>query len=267
MNTNNATALSVASPAPSDGKFETAEKAPPSSSALRLVREIEDHDLRDVRGYKRPKATLPGYHKGRAPKSKGRTYPPSPPTAAEIQKLRAATTDTPTGLRLNALIVLLWRSGLRISEALALVDDDLDEKNRTVVVRHGKGDKRRTSVMDAWGWEKIQPWLEYRKTLPVGPVFCVVTGPTAGWRQWSDADVRRSMKKLAARAGVRKRIAPHQFRHGFAVSLFTDEVNLFAIQKAMGHARLDVTQIYLESISPVTLLQPIVNRPAPVVEI
>jgi len=56
-------------------------------------------------------------------------------------------------VRLRALIVVLWRAGLRIGEALALAETDLDARRGAVLVRHGKGDKRREVGMDSWAWE------------------------------------------------------------------------------------------------------------------
>jgi hypothetical protein len=50
-------------------------------------------------------------------------------------------------------------------------------------VRRGKGGRRREVGMDDWAWEHLQPWTEARAELPVGPLFCVVTGPTRG-RAW-----------------------------------------------------------------------------------
>jgi site-specific recombinase XerD len=70
------------------------------------------------------------------------------------------------GLRARALIVLLWRAGLRISEALALAESDLDHMAGGVLVRRGKGGKRRHVGMDRWGWQQIDPWLERRVALP-----------------------------------------------------------------------------------------------------
>ena len=66
--------------------------------------------------------------------------------------------------------------------------------------------------MNDWGWEQIQPWLTARLELPVGPLFCIIDGPTRG-RPWSSAAVRREFRRLAAQAGVRRRFAPHQLRH------------------------------------------------------
>jgi integrase len=95
----------------------------------------------DARGRRRSPATLPGHHTGRPPRNKGRRYPADPPTVEEIVRWRRS-------LRTRALIVLLWRAGLRISEALA--ESDLDCERGGVLVRRGKGDKRREVGMDAW---------------------------------------------------------------------------------------------------------------------
>lgn len=78
------------------------------------------------------------------------------------------------------LIVVLWRAGLRVGEALALALSDLDPARGSVVVWRGKGDKRRAAGMDEWAWTQMHPWLAQRRTFPVGPLFCVVHGPTAG---------------------------------------------------------------------------------------
>jgi integrase/recombinase XerD len=56
-------------------------------------------------------------------------------------------------VRLRGLIVVLWRAGLRISEALALTESDLDSGRGAILVRHGKGGKRREVGMDSWAWE------------------------------------------------------------------------------------------------------------------
>ena len=63
---------------------------------------------------------------------------------------------------MRALIVVLWRAGLRISEALALAESDLDPRRGSILVRCGKGGKRREVGMDAWAWEQLTPWLELR---------------------------------------------------------------------------------------------------------
>lgn len=81
--------------------------------------------LQDAAGHRRSPATMPGYHRGRAPRNKGLRYPADPPTIEEIIAVMR-TADGADGARLRALIVILWRAGLRISEALNLAETDLD---------------------------------------------------------------------------------------------------------------------------------------------
>jgi integrase len=95
--------------------------------------------LLDVAGHRRSPATLPGYHRGRPPRNKGEQYPADPPTVEEIIAVMRAIGDRPNGRRRRSLIVLLWRAGLRISEALALQESDLDRSRGAVLVRRGKG--------------------------------------------------------------------------------------------------------------------------------
>ena len=59
------------------------------------------------------------------------------------------------GLRVRALIAVLWRAGLRVSEALALNETDIDERRGSLLIRHGKGDRRREAGMDQFGFEQL----------------------------------------------------------------------------------------------------------------
>ncbi len=159
----------------------------------------------DAAGRRRSPATLPGYHAGRPPRNKGQLYPADPPNVEEIIAVMRQTPDDRHGARLRALIVVLWRGGLRVREALALGERDLDPRRGSLLVRQGKGGRRREIGMDAWGWEQLSPWLGDRIELPVGPLFCIIDGPTRG-RSWSSAGVRVEFRRLAARAGVRRRL-------------------------------------------------------------
>jgi integrase len=145
---------------------------------------------------------LPGYHVGRPPGNKGRRYPADPPTVEEIVAVMRAAGSGPDAARLRALVIVLWRAGLRISEALALAESDMDARRGAILVRHGKGNKRREVGMDIWAWEQLQPWQEIRMRMPVGAFFCVIHGPTAG-RPWEPSSARRQLERTAAIAGVR----------------------------------------------------------------
>jgi integrase len=107
-------------------------------------------------------------------------YPADPPTIEEIVTVMRHSSDGVHGRRLRGLIVVLWRAGLRICEALALAEADLDPRRGSLLVRRGKGGRRREVGMDDWAWEQLEPWLQARVELPVGPLFCIVNGPTRG---------------------------------------------------------------------------------------
>ena len=216
----------------------------------------------DAAGRRRSPATLPGYHAGRPPRNKGRLYPADPPSVEEIVAVMRQTGDDRHGFRLRALIVVLWRGGLRVQEALALGERDLDPRRGSLLVRHGKGGRRREIGMDTWGWEQLQPWLAARLELPVGPLFCVIDGPTRG-RPWSGAGVRVEFRRLAAQAGVRRRFAPHQLRHAHAVELAREGVPLNVIQRQLGHANLGTTSIYLQGIDTEEIIAAVHARRAP----
>jgi integrase len=72
------------------------------------------------------RATLSSFHQGPAPRNKGLRYPPDPPSVEEIMAVMRACGSRPEGVRLRAVIVVLGRAGLRISEVLALTASDLD---------------------------------------------------------------------------------------------------------------------------------------------
>ena len=113
------------------------------------------------------------------------------------------------GDRLRGLVVVLWRAGLRIGEALDLHERDLEPARGALLVREGKGGRRREVGMDDWGSQQLSPWLERRSALPIGPLFCVIDGPTRG-RPWTAPAVRIQLRRLAEQAGVRRRFAPQK---------------------------------------------------------
>jgi site-specific recombinase XerD len=121
--------------------------------------------LLDVAGRRRSPAATPGYLCGQVPPNKGLRYPPDPPQPEEIIMVMRQAGQDRHGLRLRALIAVLWRGGLRISEALALTENDVDVRRGSLLVRHGKGDKRRQVGMDEFGFEQLDAWLKERLLL------------------------------------------------------------------------------------------------------
>jgi site-specific recombinase XerD len=225
---------------------------------------MQPERLLDCAGRRRSPATLASFHAGHPPRNKGLRYPPDPPTVEEIIAVMSTAGDAADGLRLRGLIVVLWRAGLRISEALALLETDLDQSRGAILVRQGKGGKRREVGMDRWGWQQLAPWLAHRATLPVGALFCILRGPTRG-RPCAAAGIRAQLRTTAQRAGVRRRFAPHQLRHAHAVEMSREGVPLVVIQRQLGHADLGITSTYLGGIDNTEIIQAVHERPAPMI--
>src|SRR3954447_4067847 len=153
----------------------------------------------DSLGRCRSPAVVPGYLTGRRPGSKGRRYPPDPPRTEEIIAIMRCCGDGVHGARARGLIAVLWRAGLRIQEPLDLSELDLDRRRGSVLVRRGKGGRRREVGMDDWGFEQLEPWLREREQMPIGPLFCVIDGRTRG-RAWYASAARAALRRRAARA-------------------------------------------------------------------
>jgi site-specific recombinase XerD len=138
---------------------------------------------------------------------------------------------------------------LRISEAVSLIESDLDQPRGSILVPHGKNDRRREVGMDAWAWSALDAWLTARRGLPVGPLFCVIVGQTRG-DAWSASAARLELHRAPIEAGVRQRIGPHQLRHAHAVELLHEGIPLPLIQRQLGHAHLSTTGTYLKESPP-----------------
>lgn len=220
--------------------------------------------LLDRAGRRRSPATLASFHEGRPPQNKGRQYPADPPTVEEIVAVMRAAGDGLEGVRLRGLIVVLWRAGLRISEALALAECDLDPGRGALLVGRGKGGRRREVGMDRWAWTELERWIEVRKQMPVGALFCVLRGPTRG-QPCSPAGIRSQLHHVARAAGVRGRFAPHQLRHAHAVEMSREGVPLLVIQRQLGHADLGITSTYLRGIDNTETIHAVHERPSPMV--
>lgn len=136
-------------------------------------------ELLDAAGRRRSPVTIPGFHRGRPPRNKGRSYRADPATVEEIVRVMRQAGEPAAGLRSRALIVLLWRAGLRVNEALSLTEGDFDPARGSILICRGKGGWRRQVGMDAWGSERLNQCSRCL-TMPLGALRCVVGGPTAG---------------------------------------------------------------------------------------
>jgi site-specific recombinase XerD len=184
--------------------------------------------------------------------TKGRKFPGEPLTEGEVRALlKGCSVSAPTGIRNRALIMIMYRAGLRISEALDLKPSDVDPQRGTVRVLHGKGDKARTVSLDDGAMSDVLRWIDTRRALRFrnGPLFCTLKGGPV-----SDGYVRDMMKRCAAKAELDKRVHPHGLRHTHAAELVSEGVPVNVIQKTLGHASLATTDVYLRNIAPADVI-------------
>jgi len=181
--------------------------------------------------------------------STSRRRPPEVLAEAEaIALLKACSTRAPSGVRNRALIAVLWRCGLRISEALALKLRDVDLDAGTVRVRHGKGDRSRTVGLDEQTTALLARWIDRRKKLWPGaraPIFCTLQGGRI-----DSSYVRRLLPRLARKAGIDRRVHAHGLRHTYAAELAREGTAINVIRDALGHTSLAVTDRYLRDVAP-----------------
>jgi site-specific recombinase XerD len=182
-------------------------------------------------------------------------YPAESYSKDECLAILAACDDSWVGRRNRALIVTLWRSGLRLAEALALRPRNVDFDAQAIRVLHGKGDKARTVGIDQGGLDVLKEWLTVRNFGPDEPLFCTKTGTDI-----KQPYIRRLLPRLAEEAGVDKRVHAHGFRHTFAVELAREGVPTAHIQRLLGHTSLATTSIYLQSLSPEEALDSVRGR-------
>lgn len=205
--------------------------------------------------------------------NKGRTFPPEILRVEEVAALldacvalRAGPTAQLAADRLRATIALLYRTGIRVSELLALEDSDLSRSEHAILIRRGKGGKRRVVLMDDWGWHELDRWLDIRQQFPPGPIICLVRGHGAGGRM-ADADLRRQLRLARDRANLRRRVYPHGFRHTFSAEFHRETKDLVALQRQLGHSSPTITSVYLRGIDDLEVLAPIRERRPPMMVI
>lgn len=192
------------------------------------------------------------FRKGEPPPNKGRKFPAEILTPAEVSAILAECSRTaPTGIRDRALITVLYRAGLRIGEALALKPADIDPREGTVRVLHGKGDKSRTVGIGDGALAVLQLWLDTRRQrgLRCRYLFC-----TLGGTPLSQDAVRAMLRRRKEKAGVHKRVHPHGMRHTHAAELRKRGVDVVTIQHQLGHTSLAVTDVYLRDIAPADVI-------------
>lgn len=176
--------------------------------------------------------------------------------------LKNISKRSPTGIRNRALVAVLYGAGLRISEALDLMPNDINFSTGEVTVKNGKGNKFRIVGLPEQLISMVQLWIEKRKTLGFNGnrrLFCTHKGGPM-----SSAYIRgffgRLGRKIEDRTENKIRIHPHGFRHSMATTLLNEGFNVLEIQDQLGHSNLGTTAKYLKRIAPQELVNKMYSR-------
>ena len=181
----------------------------------------------------------------RAPKSP-RHLPKALSVEQAQQLLESAppqTLATPAGARDRAMFELLYSSGLRLAELIALDADDgrLDLRQAEVTVT-GKGGKTRTVPVGGRARDALRDWLKARALLAAPQEKALFVG--ARGRRIAPGTVQTRLRAWAKRQGLGASVHPHMLRHSFASHVLQSSQDLRAVQEMLGHASISTTQVY-----------------------
>lgn len=169
-------------------------------------------------------------------------------TPEEAAALVAASSGrAPTGLRNRALVAVMYRSGLRPGEALALHPGDVDLASGTIVVPPRKGGQPRLTGVDETTREMIRSWLARRAERGIGhdrPLFCTLAGEPL-----KAAYVRELLPRLARRAEIGKRVHPLALRYANAAELAEEGMPASMIDRHLGVAPVGGARRYRRTVS------------------
>ncbi len=148
----------------------------------------------------------------------------------------------PEGQRNKAIIETLYGCGLRVSELVNLRMTDIHYNEEYVVVT-GKGNKQRLVPVSKKALSEMDKYKEDRNRLAVITDQNILFLNRRG-KRLTRAMIFTIIKDLAARAGIRKNISPHTFRHSFATHMIEAGADLRAVQEMLGHESILTTEIY-----------------------
>jgi integrase/recombinase XerC len=159
------------------------------------------------------------------------------------QRLLDEAPATPDLMRDAAMFELLYSSGLRRAELVALDVDDgrLDLRQREVTVT-GKGARTRTVPVGAKACEALKRWIDVRRQIAAPGERALFVGRRG--KRIGASLVGARLRAWARRRGLAEHVHPHMLRHSFATHLLQSSQDLRAVQELLGHASISTTQVY-----------------------
>lgn len=181
---------------------------------------------------------------GVSPPKTGEKLPDTLTIEEVTMLLDACPTDTPAHLRDKALLEMLYATGARVSEVLALVVDDVvDAEGHSFIKVTGKGNKQRIVPVGSAARHAVDAYLvRGRPALSKGKTHALFLNKHGG--ALSRQSAWTVLKEAAGRAGVDKHLSPHTLRHSFATHLLEGGADVRTVQELLGHASVTTTQIY-----------------------
>jgi integrase/recombinase XerD len=171
----------------------------------------------------------------RIPRSKQRKKLPGVLSRQEVESIFSATEN----LKHRAILMTIYSAGLRISEATRLKVSDIDSGRMTIRVSEGKGLKDRYTLLGERNLELLR--LYYKAYRPSGWLF-----PGRDPSEPIDvSSVQRVFKVCLYKAGIKKKASVHTLRHSFATHLLESGIDLYYIQRLLGHKSAGTTSVYL----------------------
>ncbi len=165
-------------------------------------------------------------------------------SAADVRKLLAQPNpQEPLGARDQAMLELLYATGLRVSELISLQMQQINFQGNFLTVK-GKGSKVRAVPFGKWARQKLLNYVNgARRQLAKGRASVFVFINRSG-RPLSRQGFWKLIRGHALAGGVEKRVTPHTLRHSFATHLLEGGADLRSVQSMLGHADISTTQIY-----------------------
>lgn len=165
-------------------------------------------------------------------------------SADDVRKLLAQpSSQEPLGIRDQAMLELLYATGLRVSELITLQMQQIDFAGNFLTVK-GKGSKMRAVPFGKWARQKLLSYIKNtRPRLFKGNISAFVFINRSG-RPLTRQGFWKIIRGYALAAGVEKRVTPHTLRHSFATHLLEGGADLRSVQSMLGHADISTTQIY-----------------------
>ena len=152
----------------------------------------------------------------------------------------------PEGQRNKAIIETLFSCGLRVSELCNLKMSELYLDEGFIRVE-GKGSKQRLVPISDKAVKELRLWFIDRNAIDIKPEYQDFVFISKRKKNISRIMVFHFIKELVEKAGIKKEVSPHTFRHSFATSLLEGGANLRAIQAMLGHESIGTTEIYLHT--------------------